>query len=60
MSANFTPPETLPCSQCEREMELDALDVVTRLYVYICKCGNERKLCHAELTLHLLLKAHLR
>ena len=45
---NFTLPETLPCSKCDRQMNLDALDVVTRLYVYFCVCGNERQMSRTE------------
>ena len=48
---DFTLPETLPCSKCNRLMNLDALDVVTRLYVYVCVCGNERQLSGIELEL---------
>lgn len=43
------PPESLPCSKCDREMQLDALESVTRVYVYICDCGNERKYSRKEL-----------
>ena len=56
IATTFTAPETLPCNQCELEMEFDALEVSTRLYVYLCKCGNERRVCHAELALHLALE----
>jgi hypothetical protein len=49
MSETFTPAETIPCSRCDREMQLDALDVVTRLYVYFCECGNERQISRTEL-----------
>jgi hypothetical protein len=47
--SNLPAPETLPCSKCDREMQLDALDVVTRLYVYVCDCGNERTISRTEL-----------
>jgi hypothetical protein len=49
MSETFTPAETLPCSRCDLEMQFDALDVATRFYVYICKCGNERQYSRLDL-----------
>jgi hypothetical protein len=39
----------LSCPNCDREMQFDALEVVTRLYVYACDCGNERKLTRSEI-----------
>lgn len=39
----------LACSNCGGEMRFDALELVTRLYVYACDCGNERRLSRNEL-----------